>query len=176
MAKALGLTREDEAREGLSKLSKYVRGSVGLLMTNEPPESVQSYFEEYSQNDFPRAGQVATIDFSIPAGIIYSRGGQIAAEDDLPLPHSLESTLRVQLGVPTTLKNGKITIENDFAVCREGNVLDAKQTRLLKLFGIACSEFKVSLVAYWEDGAVHEFDVSNIPAEDVNVDDASDDE
>ncbi|KAK7205738.1 ribosomal protein L10-domain-containing protein [Myxozyma melibiosi] len=178
MAKALGLTREEEARDGLSKLARHVKGSVGLLMTNESPESVQVFFDEYTQNDFPRAGQTATVDFTLPAGIIYSRGGQIAAEDDLPLPHSLESTLRVQLGVPTTLKNGKVTIENEFVVCREGDLLDAKQTRLLKLFGLACSEFKVRLVAYWEDGVVHEIDTTESVGQDrdVDLDDASGDD
>ncbi|KAK9462859.1 ribosomal protein L10-domain-containing protein [Lipomyces oligophaga] len=155
MAKALGLTPEDEAHDGLYKLSKYIKGAVGLLMTNESPNDVQDYFAKFTKSDFPRAGQEAAVDFTLPAGIIYSRGGQIAPEDDLPLPHSLESMMRVQLEVPTTLKNGKIMIESEYEVCSEGDVLDAKQTRLLKLFGIACADFKVRLVAYWTDGEVH---------------------
>ncbi|KAJ8101192.1 ribosomal protein L10-domain-containing protein [Lipomyces tetrasporus] len=161
MAKALGLTQEDEARNNLSKLSKYVKGAVGLLLTSEDPETVETYFSDFGKSDFPRAGQVASVSFTVPSGIIYSRAGQIPVEDDIPLPHSLESTLRVQLGVPTSLKNGKIVIENDFEVCKEGDVLDAKQTRLLKLFGIACAEFRVRLVAYWGDGIVHELDTTH---------------
>ncbi|KAK9447096.1 ribosomal protein L10-domain-containing protein [Limtongia smithiae] len=158
MAKALGLTRESEVLENLSQLTKYLTGAVGLLLTNEPPETVKTYFEEYVKSDFPRAGQIASVSFSIPEGVIYSRAGQINEADDLPLPHSLESTLRVQLGVPTNLKNGKIVLDDEYSVCEEGDVLDAKQTRLLKLFGIACAEFKVGLVAYWADGKVHEVD------------------
>ncbi|KAK9239293.1 ribosomal protein L10-domain-containing protein [Lipomyces kononenkoae] len=165
MAKALGLTKEDEVKENMSKLSKYVKGAVGLLLTNEDPDTVVTYFAEFAKSDFPRAGQIASVSFTIPSGIIYSRGGQISAEDDLPLPHSLESTLRVQLGVPTSLRNGKIMIDNDFEVCKEGSVLDAKQTRLLKLFGVACAEFRVRLVAYWGDGVVHEL----ATADDVDV-------
>ncbi|KAK9319896.1 ribosomal protein L10-domain-containing protein [Lipomyces orientalis] len=161
MAKALGLTQDDEVRNNLSKLSKYVRGAVGLLLTSEDPETVETYFSDFAKSDFPRAGQIASVSFTVPSGIIYSRAGQIPVEDDIPLPHSLESTLRVQLGVPTSLKNGKIVIENDFEVCKEGDVLDAKQTRLLKLFGIACAEFRVRLVAYWADGIVHELDTTN---------------
>ncbi|KAK9329681.1 ribosomal protein L10-domain-containing protein [Lipomyces starkeyi] len=172
MAKALGLTREDEVKENMSKLCKYVKGAVGLLLTNEDPETVENYFSDFAKSDFPRAGQIASVSFTIPSGIIYSRGGQVRSEDDLPLPHSLESTLRVQLGVPTSLKNGKIVIENDFEVCKEGGVLDAKQTRLLKLFGIACAEFRVQLVAYWGDGIVHELDTANVD----EIVDGSDDE
>ncbi|KAK9365923.1 ribosomal protein L10-domain-containing protein [Lipomyces kononenkoae] len=161
MAKALGLTKEDEVKENMSKLSKYIKGAVGLLLTNEDPDTVETYFTDFAKSDFPRAGQMAGVSFTIPAGIIYSRGGQISAEDDLPLPHSLESTLRVQLGVPTSLRNGKIMIDNDFEVCKEGRVLDAKQTRLLKLFGVACAEFRVRLVAYWGDGVVHELSTAD---------------
>ncbi|KAK9477976.1 ribosomal protein L10-domain-containing protein [Lipomyces japonicus] len=158
MAKALGLTDADEYKPSLSKLSSRLKGAVGLLLTNESVADVQAYFASFTKSDFPRAGQEAETSFTIPAGIIYSRGGQIPAEDDLPLAHSLESTLRTQLGVPSSLKNGKVVIENDYVVCSQGDVLDAKQTRLLKLFGVACAEFTVSLVAYYDGEAVHDVD------------------
>ncbi|KAK9468533.1 ribosomal protein L10-domain-containing protein [Lipomyces arxii] len=161
MAKALGLTREEEVKNNLYRLARHVKGSVGLLLTNEEPAAVEEYFSQFTKSDFPRAGQVATVSFSIPAGIIYSRAGEIPEEDDIPLPHSLESTLRTQLGVPTSLKAGKVYLDNDFQVCNEGDVLDAKQTRLLKLFGIACADFKVRLVAYWADDEVHEIDTGS---------------
>ena len=38
-------------------------------------------------------------------------------------------------------------LEGEYEVCREGQVLDSRQTRLLKLFGVATAEFKVQLVA-----------------------------
>ncbi|KAK9453175.1 ribosomal protein L10-domain-containing protein [Dipodascopsis uninucleata] len=176
MAKALGITREEEYRENLSKLSKYVKGAVGLLLTNEPPETVESYFSEFKKSDYPRAGQIATVSFTLPSGVIYSRGGQIPEEDDIPLPHSLESTMRTQLGVPTTLKNGKVYIDNEFKVCGKGDILDAKQSRLLKLFGIACAEFTIRLVAYWTDGKVHELDSSPDSVGELSEGDMDDDE
>lgn len=70
----------------------------------------------------------------------------MAVEDDVPLPHSLEPELR-KLGMPTTLDKGRITLQNEYEVCKEGQVLDSRQTRLLKLFGVATAEFKVQLVA-----------------------------
>lgn len=36
-----------------------------------------------------------------------------------------------------------------YTVCREGQVLDSRQTRLLKLFSVCMSEFRVGLLAYW---------------------------
>ena len=40
-------------------------------------------------------------------------------------------------------------MDSEYTVCKEGDVLDSKQTRLLKQFGIACAEFKINLVGYW---------------------------
>ncbi|ANB12262.1 Mrt4p [Sugiyamaella lignohabitans] len=149
MQKALGRTPEEEHRENLAQLTKHMSGDVGLLMTDEEPQVVRDYFESFVKSDFARAGIVAPLTFTIPAGIVYSRGGQIPAEDDVPLAHSLESTIR-SLGVPTQLKAGKVVLSGDHTVCTEGQVLDGKQTRLLKQFGIACSEFKIVLVAYYD--------------------------
>ena len=69
-------------------------------------------------------------------------------DDDSPLPHSLEPTLR-QLGMPTRLQKGIIILDAEYTVCKEGDLLDSKQTRLLKQFGIACAEFRINLIGHW---------------------------
>jgi mRNA turnover protein 4 len=125
-----------------------VNGDVGLLITSHPANIVTEWFDSFVKTDFPRAGTVAPITFTIPGGTVYSRGGQVDIEDDSPLPHSLEPTLR-QLGMPTRLQKGIITLDSDYTVCKEGAELDSKQTRLLKQFGIACAEFRINLVGYW---------------------------
>jgi len=73
-------------------------------------------------------------------------GGEIDEGDDVPMAHSLEPELR-RLGMPTTLERGKIVLPEEYVVCREGEVLDSRQTRLLKLFGVATAEFQVRLIA-----------------------------
>lgn len=40
-------------------------------------------------------------------------------------------------------------LDQDFKVCQEGKELNSHQTALLKLFGVALSEFKVDVHAYW---------------------------
>ncbi|KAI5367821.1 Putative ribosomal protein L10P [Septoria linicola] len=148
MAKALGSSVEDEHAPGLSKLSKYLAGNVGLLCTNRAPEEVLEFFEGFIEVDFARAGVTATRTFTIPAGIVHSRGGEVAVEDDVPLPHSLEVMVR-KWGMPTRLEKGKVMLDQDFKVCQEGKELNSHQTALLKLFGVALSEFKVDVHAYW---------------------------
>ncbi|KAF3910824.1 hypothetical protein ABW20_dc0104376 [Dactylellina cionopaga] len=159
MAKALGTTREDEYRDNLSNLSKLMNGEVGLLLTNRDQDAVTGFFETFSSMDFARAGAVSPITFTIPAGTVYSRGGEISEEEDIPLAHSLETTVR-GLGMPTRLVNGKVTLNEEYIVCEEGDVLNSQQTRLLKLFGVVTAEFRVKLIAYWNatDNQVTEID------------------
>lgn len=148
MAKALGQTPADEHLTNLSKLSPYLVGNVGLFFTNRDPKDVLEYFAAYSQTDYARAGIQATQTFTVPAGVVHSRGGELAAEDDVPLPHSLEVTVR-KWGMPTRLEKGKVMLDGDYTVCKEGQTLNSHQTALLKLFGVAMADFKVDMKAYY---------------------------
>lgn len=152
MGKALGSGPEDEHAPGLSKLSRYLKGSVGLLCTNRPPETVVQYFEDFVQMDYARAGSDATETFTVPDGIVHSTGGRMPTEDDVPLPHSLEPTVRKR-GMPTRLDKGKIKLDAPYVVCKKGKTLNSDQTALLKMFGIATAEFRVKVLAYWSAGS-----------------------
>ncbi|KAA8652707.1 hypothetical protein EYZ11_008301 [Aspergillus tanneri] len=153
MAVALGQNPESEAATNLHRLSSYLTGAVGLLFTSRDPQSVIEYFENFRPLDFARAGTVSTRSFTIPAGLVYSRGGDIPASEDEPVSHTIEPELR-KLGVPTRLVKGKVMLEltegqEGYPVCREGETLDSRQTTLLKMFGVVSSEFHVALKAYW---------------------------
>lgn len=159
MAKALGQTPADEHLANLSALAPYLAGNVGLFFTNRPPKDILDYFAAYAQTDFARAGIPATHTFTVPAGIVYSRGGELPAEDDVPLPHSVETTVR-KWGMPTKLEKGKVVLDSPYTVCTEGQVLNSHQTALLKLFGVAMAEFRVEMKAYYsaESESVTEVD------------------
>lgn len=148
MAKALGQTPAEEHLTNLSQLTEYLQGNVGLFFTNREPSEIIDYFATYSQTDFARAGVTATQTFTIPAGVVHSRGGEIAEEDDVPLPHSVETTVR-KWGMPTRLDKGKIVLDIPYTVCEEGKVMNSHQTALLKMFGVAMADFKIDLKAYY---------------------------
>lgn len=153
MAVALGQSPETEAADNLHLLTPYLTGAVGLLFTSRDPSSVTEYFDNFRPMDFARAGTEATRSFSIPAGVVYSRAGEIPLSDDEPISHTVEPELR-KLGIPTRLVKGKVMLEltegqDGFPVCKEGDVLDSRQTTLLKMFGVVTSEFKVALKAHW---------------------------
>ncbi|CAZ84748.1 unnamed protein product [Tuber melanosporum] len=148
MAKALGTSASDEYRLNLSSLSKHLTGNVGLLITSRPAEEVLTYFESFSKQDYARMNAVSPITFIVPAGVVYSSGGSLQQEEDVPMAHSLETTVR-GLGMPTRLVNGKVHLDQEFVVCKEGKKLDSKQATLLKIFGIPTAEFVIRPSAYW---------------------------
>lgn len=153
MAVALGQTPESEAATNLHQLTPYLTGAVGLLFTSRSPDSVIEYFDNFRPLDFARAGTVSTRSFSLPNGLVYSRGGDLPASEDEPISHTIEPELR-KLGIPTRLVKGKVMLEltegqDSFPICREGEVLDSRQTTLLKMFGVVSSEFHVALKAQW---------------------------
>lgn len=148
MAVALGLTPATEPYPGTALLTPYLEGNVGLLFSPRNLSELLSYFQNFQPADFARAGTIASRTFTIPSGTLYSRGGEIPLEDDVPLAHSSEPNLR-KLGMQTRLVKGKIELDSDFVVCREGEVLGSGQTTLLKTFGLATAVFRVGIEAYW---------------------------
>lgn len=153
LQKALGEVPEEEYKDNLHKLSKLCTGVCGLLFTNESFDTVYDYFTAYSKMDYARAKSKAPIDFIIPEGIVYSRGGQIPIEEDVPMSHSLEETLRNKLKIPTKIKAGKITINEPYVVCHKGDILDVRQALILKQFGVAASELKIGMIGCYNNEA-----------------------
>lgn len=103
--------------------------------------------------DFARAGAVASRTVVVPPGTVYSTAGQVAPENDVPLGQAIEPELR-KLGMPTRMVQGRVVCGDEgqiagYTICKEGEVLDSRQTRLLKLFSVCLSEFRVKTVAYW---------------------------
>lgn len=54
----------------------------------------------------------------------------------------------------TRMVKGRVVLGDEgqiqgYTVCKEGETLDSRQTRLLKLFSICLSEFRIKVLAYW---------------------------
>ncbi|XP_053257005.1 mRNA turnover protein 4 homolog [Podarcis raffonei] len=136
MMVALGRSPADEYKDNLHQVSKHLRGEVGLLFTNRTKEEVAEWFSQFKENDFARAGNKATFTVNLDMGPLEQ------------FPHSMEPQLR-QLGLPTALKKGVVTLISDYEVCKEGSILTPEQARILKLFGYTMAEFKVTIRSVW---------------------------
>lgn len=150
LEKALGDTPEEEYKENSHKLAQLCSGVAGLLFTNESIDTVTAYFSAYTKADYCRANTKAPLDFTLPEGVVYSRGGEVPVEEDVPMSHSMEATLRNRYKIPTKINSGKIYLNKPFVVCKKGDTLNVTQALILKLFGVAAAEFKVPIVAYYE--------------------------
>ena len=140
MMVALGRTEEESAQPNLWKLSKFLVGLSGILMTNLPKKEVKEYFAEVGGQVFARTGSKSTINFAIPAG-------------PLPqFPHSMYDQL-TKLGLPLKLDKGVITVISDTVVCNQGDELTTEAAQILKLFGMQTAEMTLELTSVWSDGA-----------------------
>ncbi|KAF3986529.1 hypothetical protein FT663_03792 [Candidozyma haemuli var. vulneris] len=149
LQKALGETDQEAYKDNSNKLSKVLSGEHGLialLFTDELPETVDAYFSAFRKTDYAKANNDAPIDFIVPQGVVYSRGGQVPLEEDVPMSHSLEVTLRTKYKMPTKIKAGKIFLDEPFEVCRRGDHLDVTKALILKQFGVAATEFTVKIL------------------------------
>lgn len=168
MAIALGTTPGSACEPGVEGLSSYLKGEVGLLFSEQDEMNIRQVLEESRRPDYARSGNVAPRQFVLPRGQeLYTQYGVDGGADD-PIPMAQEPMLR-KLGVPTKIVRGKVFLEETaagidddegYVVCREGEVLDSRQTTLLKIFGVRMAEFRVRLLAVWEkaSGQVRELD------------------
>ncbi|XP_022110295.1 mRNA turnover protein 4 homolog [Acanthaster planci] len=143
IAVALGKDRASEYREGLHIISRRLKGNVGLLFTNETKETVVKWFDKYVEPDFARSGNVAQSTVVLEQGPLAQ------------FTHSMEPHLR-QLGLPTLLKKGVVTLVAEHTVCKEGEPLTPEQARILKLLGNTMVNFKIDLLAFWSNDGTYE--------------------
>lgn len=143
---ALGRTPEDEYADNLRHASKQIAGSnVALLLTSEPRQKVEEYFNQLEEADFARAGSTAS--------------REVVVSNIAQFPVSMMEQLR-QLGLPVEIENGKIVWRDgrtEHRICKEGEVLSAEKCKLLKHFDLKLADFAVSLVCRWANGEFEEY-------------------
>ena len=138
MQVGLGKTDEDEAKEGSSKLNKYLKGNCGLLFTNKVPDEIIPYFENYSCPYFGNTGSISN------QTLILKRGFDEHLSD---FPSTMESQFR-QLGMNIKVDNGKFCLLDDYIVCQKDKPLTPEQSKMTKHLGIKLDEFKILIKAY----------------------------
>lgn len=133
---AFGRTKSEEYADGLSQVASALKGNVGLLFTNRPHAEVESFFSSYGEEDFARSGFKATETVVLEAG-----------ELEMFVP-SQEHNLRL-LGLPISLKRGKVVIEEKYPVCQEGDILTPERAKLLEYLGYKLAIFSLTLVSHY---------------------------
>lgn len=139
MSIGLGRTEAEEYKEGLHKLAACLTGQCGLLFTNSSREEISKFFAAYRQKDYARTGDIASETVVLEAGPLTQ------------FPHNIEPYLR-ELGMPTALQKGVVTLLQDFQVCKKGAELTSEQARILKLLEKKLARFALKIDAMWSAG------------------------
>mmetsp|Transcript_13880 Transcript_13880/g.16106 ORF Transcript_13880/g.16106 Transcript_13880/m.16106 type:complete len:245 (-) Transcript_13880:788-1522(-) len=138
---AFGHSKETSYLPGLDKLSREMKGDVGLLFTNKNADELEQYFKEYSELDYARAGSIATKTVTRNKG---------PCPD---FPSSMYEPLR-KLHLPVILNKGKVEFEEDHNICVEGDTLTPEQAQALKLFEHKLASFQIQLLFRYREGTV----------------------
>lgn len=147
---ALGRDEESEQKKNLHKLTPFMTGLCGLLMTNLSKKEVKEYFQAIGEQVYARTGQTASEKLVLKAG-------------ELPqFPHSMFAHL-AKLGLPIKLDKGVIVLLQDTTVCDIGDTLSAEAAQLLRLFGVQSAEFKIELTAHWTNGVAKKIASASAP-------------
>jgi len=136
MQLALGRTPANEYLPSLAKVSPYLVGKMGLMLTNRKPQEVLEYFNQLEMEDYARAGN------RVKETVVIEEGSLDGFQ------HTMEPLLR-SLGLTTTLKKGIIHLLKPFTICSKGDTLTPEQAKLLKLFQRPLAQFKIKVKAHW---------------------------
>merc|ERR1712166_1095107 len=137
-----------EIQRSMRSDSKYFIGHVCLLATNKTHEKMIEELKEKEVEDFATAGVNATYDVFLAKG----------TEALSAYPHSLEPYLKL-LGLPIKLNFQKLELLADVYVCKEGQVLNVEQSKILKLLGYKMSTFRLTFLCQrTQKGKFREFD------------------
>ncbi|KAF3690024.1 mRNA turnover protein 4 -like protein [Channa argus] len=136
MVVALGKGETDEYKDNLHKVSKYLRGEVGVLFTNKTKEEVQEYFSHFKDMDYARSGNKAQMDITLDEGPLEQ------------FTHSMEPQLR-QLGLPTALKKGKNKLMRCFDLCEKSSSAQPSERRCISHGAWDMSEDWICVLHVW---------------------------
>lgn len=134
MSIALGKEPEGEHVEGIHKLSRLLKGQCALMFSVIKPKEVLEFFESFHQEDYARAGDIATETVKLESGPLAQ------------FSFSMEPQLR-KMGLPTALEKGVITLVKEFVVCNEGDTLNPEQCKILKVLDYKMADFRLKVNA-----------------------------
>jgi large subunit ribosomal protein L10 len=146
-----------ESKKGIEQLKEHLPGMPALLFTKENPFKLCKTIGENKSKAPAKGGQTAPNDITVSAGVTPFAPGPIIGE--------LGS-----LGLKTGVEDGKVAIQEDKIVVKEGEEISQKAAELLTRLGIEPMEIGLDLVAAFENGTIFTKKVLTIDEEAFNND------
>ncbi len=143
-------------KKGIEELEKHLQGMPALLFSKENPFKLYKTLKKSKSSAPAKAGQTAPRDIIVPAGPTPFAPGPVIGELGA-------------MGIKTAVEGGKIAIQEDTVVVKEGEEIKANVAGMLTRLGIKPMEIGLDLVAVYEDGTIYTKDVLDIDEEQLLV-------
>ncbi|MFH1971981.1 MAG: 50S ribosomal protein L10 [archaeon] len=134
---------------GAVDLGNKIRGMPALLFTKESPFKLFAMLKKSKSSAPAKAGQIAPNDIIVPAGKTPFAPGPVIGELG-------------QMGIKTSIEDGKIAIKEDKLLIKEGEEIKAKQAEILTRLGIEPMEVGLNIVSILENGTLFNKSVLDI--------------
>lgn len=138
--------------KGLEKLSNYIQGPSGIIVSKENPFSLYKFMKQSRSKTFAKPGMIAEEDIIVPAG-----------ETDL-IPGPDLSQLKM-VGLKVRIDKGKIVISEDSLAVKKGEKVSTDMASALSKLGITPREIGIEVNALLEEGMIYTPDVLDIDEE-----------
>jgi len=136
--------------EGLLPL---IKGNMGFVFTNDDLNAIRKIVTSFTMPAGAKAGVVAPISVTVPAGPTGLDPGQ--------------TSFFQTLNIATKIAKGAIEIVSDVKIVFAGEKVSASAVALLSKLGIKPFEFGIVVTTVYEDGAVYDAKVLDLSPEDL---------
>ena len=133
----------EQSKKDLSALQEKIRGMPALIATNDNPFKLFKTLQKSKSAAPAKAGQIAPKDVVVPEGKTPFAPGPIIGELG-------------QLGIKTSIQDGKVAVQSAKIVVKEGETFSGKVAEILTRLQILPMEVGLNIVAVWEDGTIFE--------------------
>lgn len=145
----LTVTKRALENAGLKAQADKMIDPCALLLTKQSPYELTSFFRKNRKKIAAKAGQISPYEIMVPAG-----------DTDLP-PGPALSELKTA-GLSVMIKAGKIAINKDSVVAKEGEVITAGKAKALQMLNILPFEVGVEMLFAYDGKYTYGSDLLSI--------------
>lgn len=150
--KGLQIGHEENPDKGMDKLRSIMVGNVGFIFaTNCSLDHIREVLAQHRVMASAKAGQVAVVDWTIPAGSTGMDPSQTAFFQ--------------ALNIGTKIVKGQIELVSEYQILKIGDKVSASQQVLLGKLGVKPFEYGMAVRDVYQDGAVFSAAVLDIKPE-----------
>jgi len=142
----------DVNKKGFSEFSDNLRGVPALIFSKEEPFRLFKILKKNKTKTIAKPGQVALNDIIVSKGATSFPPGPIIGELG-------------QVGIPSGVEGGKVAIQRDIVLVKEGEEISKKKADILAKLGIEPMEIGLNLVSVYNHGEVLGKDVLDVDEE-----------